>query len=138
MKKTTRISLAYELAEVGDALELVRVACDAIHDERLDTVRERKSASRWCAAVANLCLERLRLVERAVSGREDPRLVATAFNEALDARGDEEDIAIAPWSPKRRRKAAAAELRHHRRKKNAEVSTSSSEHSVETEGSNVE
>ena len=34
MKKANRISLAYELAEVRDALELVRVACDAIRDER--------------------------------------------------------------------------------------------------------
>lgn len=38
--KPKRISLAYELAEIRDALEAVRVLCDGIRNEQSCTARD--------------------------------------------------------------------------------------------------
>lgn len=112
----TRINLVYELAEVRDALQLVRVVCDEVRNEQLENARETLEAPRWCAAVTDLVIERLKLLGDCIHGIHDPRFVAAHFSKMIASDvADNADEVLVPWSPRRRQKEAADVLRRARR-----------------------
>ncbi len=78
--KRRRISLAWELEELEQALEAARMLCDASSQEQYGTEHDARIAPRVTSAVLTLIGQRLQLLIRAVHGHVAGEVLAGGHN----------------------------------------------------------
>lgn len=78
--KRRRISLAWELEELEQALEAARMLCDASSQEQHGTEHDARIAPRVTSAVLTLIGQRLQLLIRAVHGNVAGEVLAGGHN----------------------------------------------------------
>lgn len=106
MVRRKRVSLSNELHVVIDSLGGLR----SLTRQWIDAFGTEPHLPDQVLALLSVVIERLRLLDRAVRGTIDPRLVWSQENDVDLIPGDpqEEDVVLASWSDRRL-------LRHHRK-----------------------
>lgn len=97
MNAASKLDLGSEVAEVRCAVEGVRVMADTLVSESAPDSETVRLMPRRIAALLNLIVARVRLVERALNGSRDPAELLAHHNKALGPDGTH----LRPWTTAR-------------------------------------
>ena len=103
------LDLGDELATIRRAVEGVRLLTENATLDRAPDEETAIAAHGYATAVADLIVERLRQVERAVRSTADPETLVAAHNRAV-GHGDGA-VRLSPWSAERRQEEREREAR---------------------------
>jgi hypothetical protein len=105
------VSLAWELEEIGYAIDGARLLCSLAAHEQAATEHDRQTAPRAAAAMLSLVACRLRLLRSVAGGELDPDIVRAPHNEVAPVDADERKEALLYWTEERRARFVRRELR---------------------------
>ncbi|WNZ59558.1 hypothetical protein QEG98_26320 [Myxococcus sp. MxC21-1] len=97
------VSLAAELAHVGDAVNAAAILSECVSQDLLPSEEAQTQAPTAITAVLGLVHARLLQVRRVLRGTEDPAAIRTSRSARGEPQlGDDPDVVLRPWTPAQR------------------------------------